>query len=167
MWESLKKRIDQLGVTLIEMLAVISILGFVIAAIVVLNQAVYNTYNITATQSQNQREATAILSQLTEQIHAAPKDADHQAVTLDDMNHSIRITTSLSPFTQVTYQSSEGKIIYTSANGAQMTLTEHGSVSISQIGDGDTYTITVTIGKADKNQATQTTTITRYDWGNS
>jgi lipopolysaccharide export LptBFGC system permease protein LptF len=151
---------EERGVTLVELLAACMILALVITGICFWINQTWASTKATQTASANEQQATTIMSQLVQEIHKSQGDANGTYVAISA--NAVTITT---PSGFVSYSKQGSEIIYTNATNQQIVLTDYGNLQV-QTADQKTFAITVTVGATDDpNHVTQTTKVTRYDWG--
>lgn len=160
MREFQKVRQDEHGVTLIELLAASVILALVITGICLWINQTWLTTKASQTASANGQQATTIMSQLVQQIHNAIPDANGTSVAISA--NAVTITTASGI---VSYRKVGSEIVYTTPANEQLVLAEYGDLQVTTT-DQRTFTITVNVGtNEDQGQVTQTTKVTRNDWG--
>ncbi|MGZ4121582.1 MAG: prepilin-type N-terminal cleavage/methylation domain-containing protein [Tumebacillaceae bacterium] len=151
---------NERGVTLIELLAASAILALVITGICFWINATWDNVVATQNASSNQQQATTIISQLVQEIHTSQADTNGIAVAM--VGNTLTISTDAGV---VSYEQQGARIVYTTVAGHPLVLTENGTFQV-QFSDQKTFTVTVKVGaNTDPNQVTQSTTVTRYDWG--
>lgn len=162
---------EERGVTLLELLVVLVLVGSVFGAVTAFATSTMASYHDTATRSRYLQEATEILSQLAQDIRRS--DAGTWVLQGDlthSGNHAVTFATTQpnDPTQQaisVTYQQDGTKIIYRhNDRGITLTLADQGSFSLLE--RADSLELHVIVGALqDPLHAELTTSVTRYDWG--
>lgn len=159
---------DQRGVTLIEMLAVLVIMGLAFGAILSFLDFNYSAYSTTTERSDNQRTAATIIEKLTQDVRRSVADVEAgvQAVTVAP--GLITITKQLDPLQTATYELNGQTLTYTTDQNVRLELTDRAqTVTVTQDpANPRAYAIRVIVGDIrPEASVTLETTVTRYDWG--
>ncbi|KEO82694.1 hypothetical protein EL26_14100 [Tumebacillus flagellatus] len=161
-------RDDERGVTLMELLMVIALMGVVFGGVVAFSISTMSSFRDTTQGSLNQEQASQIMNQLAQDLRRSASTDRWQAAADHKFHlHTARSNDETQEGIDVAYEQAGTEILYTtSRNGTETTLslTKHGTFQVEQ--EGDSFTIAVTVGDVnDANRAEMTTKVSRFNWG--
>ena len=149
--------INERGVTLLELLAVIVLLVLVIGALVSLTTSSYDTYSRTANATAEENDLTLILTRLSSDIR---QSVGETPVTVEPSAILVHTQAQDGREIDVRYENRlDGSVRYITENGAEILLAERGHIDVSPSAEG-LYQLTVRVGDTQRTSATA-----RYDWG--
>jgi prepilin-type N-terminal cleavage/methylation domain-containing protein len=167
----MKRRVDERGVTMLEMMVVLALMGLVFGGVIAFSTSTISSFQNTTQGSMNQQEATLIMNQLTQDLRRSDSsDLWQEAADHKYHLHTARSNDSSQAQIEVTYEQVGREILYTTINGGKsvtVPLTQNGTYSVEpDVNNSNTFTIKVLVGDDDDpNQAVLTTTVSRYNWG--